>query len=114
MTHEPDSIARKAVHIFWWMTTHLIWWRVVGELVVGFVGPFDGDVAEKKRRRQHGFRDLCRVVGHPKILAGGFNTGAQRTLIEILEHGSAHEGTLAIEIEAIEQTRISSAPSVST
>ena len=78
---------------------------IVRQLVVGLVGALHGDVVEKKCGGENGFGDFGGVVGYPEVFAGGDDPGTEGALIEIVENGSADEGALAIEVDAIEQAR---------
>src|ERR1700739_2275712 len=80
-----------------------IWWRIGGQLVVGFVGALHRDIVEQERRGQHRLRNLGCVGGNRETFAFGLDTGPQRSLIEVVEHGSADEGAFAIEVDSIEQ-----------
>lgn len=76
---------------------------VVGQFVVGFVGALDGYVVEEERGGEDGFGDFSCVVGDPEVLACGDDSGAEGALVEVVENGSADEGALAIEVDAVEQ-----------
>ena len=59
--------------------------RIEGQLVVLLVGAADGDVVEQQRGREDGLRHIAKVVGDPQVFARGFDAGAQRALVEVVE-----------------------------
>src|ERR1700723_725429 len=76
---------------------------IEGELVVLFVGAFDGNVVKEQRRGKDSDRNVAEEVGRVEVLAGGFNAGTKGTLVKVVKFGAADQLTLAIGADSIQQ-----------
>ena len=73
--------------------------RIEGELVVLFVGAFDGHVVEQQRRGKDSYRNVAEEIGRVEVLAGGFNAGTKGALVKVVKFGAADQFTLAVGAE---------------